>query len=205
MVVDVLDAAVLLDQLPGALGADARHPGDAVGGVPLDGLDVDELAGGDAVVLPDLRFVVQGDLGLAELGGGQAHRGLVRDQLQAVPVPCGDDALGPFPLALGGEGAQDVVGLPALAGHHLVAHVPEQVLKHRQLDRQFLGHALAVCLVPGVGLVPEGGALPVEGHRHPVGGGLLQQLVEHGEETVNAVCKLPVFGGEDLDAVEGPV
>ena len=51
-------------QLPSALGADARHSGDTVGRVPLDGLQVDHLAGGHPVVLLDLCHVVQGHLGL---------------------------------------------------------------------------------------------------------------------------------------------
>ena len=205
MVVDILDAAKLLDKLPGALGADARHPGDAVGAVPLDGLDIDELAGGDAVVLLDFGHVVQGDLGLAELGGGQPHRGGAADQLQAVPIPGGDKALGALPLALGGQGAQNVVGLPALAGDGAVAQVHQQLLQHRHLLGQLLGHALAVGLVPRIGLVAEGGRLLVKGDGHPVGGGLLQQLVEHGQKAVDAVGVVPGLGGEHLNAVKGPV
>ena len=169
MVVDILHAAELLDKLPGALGADARHPGDAVGAVPLDGLDIDELAGGDAVVLLDFGHVVQGDLGLAELGGGQPHRGGAADQLQAVPI------------------------------------LHQQLLQHRHLLGQLLGHALAVGLVPRIGLVAEGGRLLVKGDGHPVGGGLLQQLIEHGQKAVDAVGVVPGLGGEHLNAVKGPV
>ena len=205
VVVEILQAAKLLDKLPGALGANARHPGDAVGGIPLDGLQVDHLAGSDAVLLLDLLHIVEGDLGLAELGGGQPHRGGVRHQLQAVPVPGGDEALAALPLAGGGQGAQDVVGLPPLAGDNAVAQVSEQLLQHRQLLGQFLRHALAVCLVPGVGLVAEGGGLAVKGDGHPAGGGLVQQLFQHGEKAVNAVGKVPGLGGEQLDAVKGPV
>ena len=205
MVVDILDAAKFLDELPGSLGTDPRHPGDAVGGIPLDGLQVDHLGRSYAVIFLDFRHIVQGHLGLAELGGGQAHGGGVGHQLQAVPVPGGDQALASLLLAGGGKGSQNVVGLPALAGDNLIAQIHEQFLEHRQLLGQLLRHALAVGLVAGVGLVPEGGSLPVKGDGHPVGGRLVQQLFQHGEKPVNAVGVLPIFGGQHLDAVKGPV
>ena len=116
MIIQVLDAAVFLDKLPRAFGADARHAGDAVGGIPLDGLEVDHLPGGYAVFLHDFPFVVQRHLGLAEFRGGKAHAGAAGHKLQAVPVSCGNEALVALLLAGGGKGAQDIVGLPPLAG-----------------------------------------------------------------------------------------
>ena len=106
MVVEVLEAAELLDELPRPLGADARHPGDAVGAVPLDGLDVDELAGSDAVVLLDLGLVVQSDtLRLGRnlvVASRTVVAGLTSWRLSRSPVAMTHWA--PLPLALGGEG-----------------------------------------------------------------------------------------------------
>ena len=79
------------------------------------------------------------------------------------------------------------------------------VLEHRQLLGQLLGHPLPVGLVPGVGLVPEGGGFPVKGNGHPIGGGFVQQFFQHGEKPVNAVGVFPGLGGQQLDAVKGPV
>ena len=205
MVVDILDAAELLDQLPGPLGANTRHAGDAVGGVPLDGLDVDHLPGAHAVVLLNLGHIVQGHLGLAEFRGGQPHGGGITHQLQAVPVTGGNHTGDSLLLALGGEGAQDIIGLPALAGDDLEPQISQQFLEHRQLLSQLFRHALAVGLVPLIGLVAKGGTLPVKGNGHTVRGGLLQQLVQHGEKPVNAVGVFPGLGGQQLDAVKGPV
>ena len=44
-----------------------------------------------------------------------------------------------------------------------------------------------------------------QGNGHPIGGGFVQQLFQHGEKPVNAVGVVPCLGGEQLDAVKRPV
>ena len=205
VIVEIGDAAVFLNQLPRALGADARHAGNTVGSVSLNGLQVDHLVRGDAVFLLDFRLVVHCHLGLAEFRGGQPHRGAAGHQLQAVPVSGGDDAGVPPLFAGGGKGAQDIVGLPAFAGDNAVPHQGEQLLQHGQLLRQLRRHALAVGLIARIGLVPEGGRLAVKRDGHRVRLRLVAELFEHGEKPVDAVGELSCFRREQLDPVKGPV
>ena len=205
MLINIGKAAELLHQLPGAFGANARHAGNVVGGIPLNGLDVDELGRGHAVFLPNFVLIVESGLGLAELGGGQAHAHLRGDQLEAVPVAGGDDALIPGVLTGAGQGAQNVVGLPALALYQGVSQIPEQLLEGGHLLGQLRGHPLAVGLIAGIHFMPEGGGFQVKGNGHAVRLGLILDFLEHGEKTVNPVGEKPLLGGEELDPVKGPV
>ena len=59
MIVDVLNRAVLLQQLRRALLADAFHAGDVVAGVAFERLEIDELLRRQAKALFDQRFIVQ--------------------------------------------------------------------------------------------------------------------------------------------------
>ena len=121
MVVQILDAVVPLDQLRRTLLPDPLYPGDTVGGIPLDRLDLNKLLRGHAVDLHDFGLVVQGDLGPAHFGSRQPHRHSGGHQLKAVPVSGGNDAVIPCSFRLGGQGSQNIVRLKARTFHQPVA------------------------------------------------------------------------------------
>ena len=158
-----------------------------------------------AVLLPE---AVGGHLpggGLPHAGGHQLHPGGLGDQLEGVLVAGDDDGVPPGGGVPGGDGADEIVGLPPVQLVPGDVHGVQNVLDHRQLGGQLVGHALALGLVPLVGQMAEGGGLPVKGDAQGVGLLLVRQLEQDVEEPVHRVGGQPVLGGEQLDAVERPV
>ena len=166
--IDVVNAAIGLYQRHGGLFSDTGHAGDVVAAVPRQRLQVDHVNGVEAVLRPErlLRHIPRAVIPSA---GQQEHAGAVGDQLQAVPVAGGDDAVPALRLAPAADGAEQVVGLVArqlIAGN---GHGGQHLLERQHLLRQLVGHALAGGLVRGIGLVPERRLPPVEGHAYRVG------------------------------------
>ena len=114
VVVQVGDSAVELDQRHGGFFPHPLHAGVVVGGVPHEGLQVDDVFGVEAVFLSEkLRSYVFGG-GAAHSGGHQLDGGLVRHQLEGVLVSGDDGRLPAGGLVQPGDGAQQVIGLPAV-------------------------------------------------------------------------------------------
>ena len=202
---NIVDTAVFLDQIAGSLGADSLHPGDIVRGIPLQGLDVNQLMRGHAVLIQNGGLVIQRYLRLAKFGHRQAHRHAIPHQLQAVAVPGGDHAFRSlFPAGLG-KGSQNIVGLPSGALDHGVSQISQQLFEHRHLLGQLVGHAVAPGLVPGIGDMTEGGLFPVERDGHRIGPALLPDMLQHGQKAIDRISKLSVFCREQLDAVKSAV
>ena len=205
MLIDPVHRVELADERQGGLFADACHAGDIVRAVPHQRLDLDQFPGSHTVLLLDLCHAVEGAFGASHLGGGKAYGGGIAHQLQAVPVSGGDDALIARILTQPGQGAQNIVGLIAFAGHHRIAQLLQQILEIGQLHCQFVGHAMASGLVFGVELVPEGGRLEVEGKGNRIRGSFLTDLQKDGEKAIDAVGIDAILGGERAHAVVSPV
>ena len=204
--VQVVNGGVLGQQSHGGFLADALDPGDVVRGIPHEGLQVDDVDGVEAVLLPKhLRGHVAGG-GAAHTGGHQLDGGGVGDKLQGVLVSGDHHGLAALLPVHPGHGAQQVVGLPALQLIAADVHGVQQPFQHRHLHRQLLGHALALGLVALIGQVAEGGRLQIEGHRQPLRLFLLQQLQEDVDKAENGVGGQALPGGQILtDPVKGPV
>ena len=159
-----------------------------------------------AVLGPEL---LRGDVpggGLAHAGGHQLHGGVAVDQLQGVLVPGDDHRVPPLLPVPPRHGAQQVVRLPALQLAAADVHGVQHVLQHRHLNGQLLRHPLALGLVLGKRLMPEGGRPHVERHRQPLGLFLVQQLEQDVEKAEDGVGGQALLGGQILaDAVKGPV
>ena len=209
LVVDVLihpvQALKALDEVQGGLFAHAGYAGNVVGGVAHQALHLDELFGLHAVFFHHGGLVHHHRLAAAHPGGGQEHRHVLVHQLQAVPVSGGDEAVVAPCRRGGGEGAQQIVRFVALQADHGKAQVRQQLLQHRHLGRQLLGHAVAGGLVAVEHLVAEGGGLQIKSHRHLVGAVLLQKVQKDVQKSVYGVGVAPIFRGEQLDAVKGTV
>ena len=200
-----IDALILLNQIHGGLFSNARHAGNVVGGIPHQGLQVDHVNGIKPILLPEglWRHILGG--GLAHAGGHQLHLGAVGDELQTVLVSRDHHALPPGGLALAGDGADQVVGLPAL---QLVAgdvQGVQHLFQHRHLHPQLLRHGLPGGLVGLVGGVAEGGRVDVKGNAHRVRRLLPLQPQQGGQKAENGVGVQPVPGRKGPDAVVGPI
>ena len=199
VVVDVVDAVVLRDPLLRRLRADARDAGDVVGGVALEGLDLDEFFGCHKVLFFDEVRGVFHRLRPSHLRGGKEDGDVVPDELEGVPVAGGDIA-----VVAGAdgrrEGAEDVVRLIPFLLDDGVAEFLQEVFEDRHLLREFRGHALAARLVLVIHLMAERGRFQVEGERHGVGVCRLLQLQKDVEEPVNGIGESPVLRRQQFDA-----
>ena len=193
MLVDALHGTVGLQKLRGGLRPDAGHAGDVVGTVAHKAQIVDELRRCHAVALLHLGRPVDGHVGDALLRGHDARQ-LAR-QLVGVLVAGDEQGLETERLVAGGDGAQNVVALPAGHLHHGDGHGLEQLLNDGELHVQLLVHGWPLRLVLGHGLDAVHRLAGVEGAHHRVRRGHLDELAEHGEEAEDGVGGGAVLGG----------
>ncbi len=145
MGVEILQCAVLGQQLDGRLVADALDAGDVVADVADEGLIVHNLIRPDAQIGHDAGRVI--DLGAAAgLARWEFDARVVVHQLQQVAV-AGDDVYRDLVAHLPGDGAQHVVGLEALALQNGDVQGADDLLDARDLHVEFVGHLLARALV----------------------------------------------------------
>ena len=208
-VVDVFvhprQAAELLNQGQGGFFADALDAGNIVRRVAHQALDVDELPGADPILGLHRLGVHDPGLAVAPGRGGQQDGGGIAHQLQVVPVSGGQVAGLPPLVTGGGQGAQNVVGLPALGRHQAVAQVGEKLAQKRHLGGQLLRHPVAGGLVAVVHLVAEGGGRQVKGDGHLVGLIGLGQGEQNVHKAIDGIGILPLFGGQHLDTEKSAV
>ena len=204
--VEVVNGAVAPHQSHGRLFAHTLDAGYVVAGVPHEGLQVDDVDGVKAVLLPEhLGGHVPGG-GASHTGGHQLDGGSVGDQLEGVLVSRDDHRLPPGGGIFLGDSADEVVGLPAVHLIHGDVHGGEDILQQGHLAGQLLRHPLPGGLVPLVGQMAEGGGLAVKGDAQGVGLPLIQQFIENVQKAENGVGGLSRPGGEILaHPVKGPV
>ena len=147
----LLDRAVLRDQLPGGLVADAGDAGDVVGGVALQPDEVRNLLGLDAVARLDALGRV--DLHVADAARRHHQRDVVGDELERVAVGRDDGRLDARLVGARRERRDHVVRLPAL---ELEVAVAER-LDDRAEVRELLARAGR----------PSAGGLPCRRRRPP--------------------------------------
>ena len=180
VLVHALQRAESLHQREGGLFADTLHAGDVIRGIAHQALHLNKLLRRKAVFFLNGVLVHHHGLAAPHHGSSQQHGGALAHQLQAVPVSGGKEAV----VLAGGAGSsqctQNIVRFPAFGGNGAVAKVCQQLLEHRHLLRQFLGHGVAGGLVAIVHFMPEGGGFQVKSHGHFVRLALLEQ----GEQNV---------------------
>ena len=205
VLVHALQRTESLHQREGGLFADALHAGDVIRGVAHQALHLDKLLGGKAVFFLNGVLVHRHSFAAPHYGGSQQHGGALAHQLQAVPVSGGKEAVVLADGAGSSQRAQNIVRFPSLGGNGAVAKVCQQLLEHRHLLCQFLGHGVAGGLVAIVHFMPEGGGFQVKGHGYLVRLALLEQREQNVQKAIDGVGITSVLGGQQLDAVKSAV
>ena len=181
------------------------HPGDIVGGIAHQGLQVDEAAGFKAVFLPEFLLVIEGSAGLTGPGDHQLHMDVFVNELQTVPVAGDNDALPAIVGADFAHGADDIIRLPPFTGIDGNVHGGEHLLHNGHLLGQLLRHAVAGGLVALIALMAEGGPMEVEGHADRVRLLLLLHPLQNVQESIYGMGEEPLPGGQGFDPEVGPV
>ena len=149
----MLNTTIFCDELLRGFGTDSGHAGHVVGGITHQPEHVDHLL--DLLDLPLVEDLDHAEnLGLVAAATGLVDQRVVGDQLAVVLV--GGDHIGAKTRRLGlfGEGANDVVGLPARRANHRNIKGLAQRKHIGQRLAQILGHLLSLGLVFFVELVP---------------------------------------------------
>ena len=186
---DVLERAVLRDELAGRLVADARDAGDVVARVALEPDEVRDLVGPDAVARLDaLRRV---DLDVRDAARGHHQADVLGDELERVAVGRDDARLDARLVRLRRERRDDVVGLPALELEVLVPERLDDRPEVRELLAQEVRHRPPLGLVLGVDLLAVHRPR-VPGDRDAARPVVREQLEEHVREAEQRVRRLAV-------------
>ena len=191
---DVLDGAVLRDQLACRLVADAGDAGNVVRGVALQPDEVGHLVGPDAV--PGLDTLGRVDVHVRDPARGHHQADVLRDELEGIPVGRDDGRLDAGLVRTVGERRDHVVGLPAL---ELEVPIPEGLddgPEVRELLPQEVRHRPAVDLVVRRELGPVYRAC-VPRNRHALRLVIGKELEEHVCESEQGVGREP-FGRRQL-------
>ena len=200
VLVHLLDAAELSDELDGGLLADALHAGDVVDAVAHQREHVGDLRGLDTPTLADLRLVVD-DL-LAGAAEHRQHPDTRADKLQQILVAGDDDDLqiGKLERLLHDRG-EHVVRLVAPHFEHGRAERVEQAAHVRELAHEVVRHRGARRLVLREQRVAERRARRIERDAEVVGLLFADQLPQHRAEDEHRVTRHALRRREVADRV----
>ena len=129
---DLVERAVLLQQLGSGLLADPGHAGDVVARVALEPEVVGHLCRRDAVALEHLGRTVDDDVGDALLGGHDAD--VIGHELERVAVAGDEQHADPGFAPPPRQRAEDVVALPPFELDDGHVERGEQLLDHRETE-----------------------------------------------------------------------
>ncbi len=183
--VEMVQVAVLADQLAGGLLADQRHAGHVVDRIAFQGQTIDDLPGLNSHLL--FHHLAVGDFARFDIVGTN----VVVEQLQDIFVLGANQHVNLVAGGLLGQGTDDIVRLVALQAQDRDAHRAENLLDPVHLDRQLLRHGRPIGFVLGKDLGPERRGLAVHGHRDHVGLLLLDQPEQSHRENVSCLGRLP--------------
>ena len=195
----LLERAVLRDQLPGSLVADARDPRDVVRRIALEPDEVRHLVGPDAVAELDALRRVDVDVGDAARRHHQRH--VLGAELEGVAIGRDDARLHSGLVGARRDRGDHVVGLPPLELEVPIAESLHDGPKMRELLAEQIGHRLAALLVDDVHGLRFGSAMDgpcVPGDRNPSRAVVGEKLEEHVPEPEQCVRREAVARRELL-------
>ena len=186
---DLLQRAVLRDELSRGLVADARDAGNVVARIALEPDEVGHLVGANPVAGLDSLGCVHVHVGDAPRGHHQAD--VLGDELERIPVGGDDARLDPGCVRARCEGRDHVVRLPALELEVLVPECLDDRPEVRELLAQEIRHRTPLGLVLGGDL----GAMHrarVPRHRDASRLVVRQQLEQHVREAEERIRRLSI-------------
>ena len=186
---DVLERAVLRDQLPRRLVPDAGDARDVVARVALQADEVRNLERTNAV--PRLDALGRVDLHVRDAARRHHQADVLGDELERVAIGRDDAGLDVCLVGERREGRDHVVGLPPLELEVLVAERLDDRPEVRELLAQEIRHRPPLGLVLGVDLLAVDGPR-VPGHGDTAWPVVREQLEEHVGESEERVRRLPV-------------
>ena len=203
MLDDVLERAVLRDELPGRLVPDAGDAGDVVARVALEPDEVGDLRRANAV--PRLDALRRVHLDVRDTARRHHQADVLRDELKCVAIGGDDAGLEPRLVGERRERRDHVVRFPPLELEVLVAERLDDRPEVRELLAQEIRHRPAVGLVVGVDLLAvDGPRVPCDRHAaRPVVGEQLEEHVRESEERVRrlSVGRLQLLGEREERAI----
>ncbi len=201
--IELIEGAVLGDQLRGGLLPHPGHAGDVVRRIALERLVVDHLVRPQAVPLPDPRRVVDDRVLDPRPGRHQAR--LVGDELEHVQIDRDDRRLDVLCLRLDRQRADHVVGFEALLLVDRDAQGLDDLANLRELRGEVIRHPRSGRLVLGVLLVPERRPGQVERDRDVVRLQVGNAAENDAAEAEDAIDELALRGGERRQRVVAAV
>ncbi len=207
--VDRVEGAEVEEQLGRRLVTDARDARDVVGRVALERLEVDHLVRRQPVAVEDRRRVV--DDRLLDPAARRHDRGPLADELEHVEVAGHDRRLEAIGLGLPRQGADEVVGLPALQLVDRDAERLDQLAHLGELIPEVVRHLPTRRLVLGEGLVTEGRPGKVEAGDDVVGPDVLEAAQDDAPEAEDGIDQLAVAGRQggvverEIGTIDEPV
>ena len=186
---DLLERAVLRDQLTGGLVPDPGDAGDVVRRVALQADEVRHLVGADAV--PELDPLGRVDVDVRDAPRRHHQRDVLAAELERVPVGGDDTGADPGLVRARGERRDHVVRLPPLELEVRVAERLDDRAEVRELLAEQVGHRPAPLLVRLGDLRPVGRP-GVPRDRDAAGAVVGEELEEHVREAEERVRRLPV-------------
>ncbi len=199
-----LNRADLSHEAHGCLLAHSRHARDVVGHIAHQSLEIRYQFRPEPVFRAHFFGAVLIEFGYA--APREHHPNAVGDQLQSIAVARYDKRLIPSLVRHARQGADDIIGLPAVQLDHGETESPGRLAHYRHLSPERFVHRLSGRLVILVLLMPEGGRRPVEGADPHVRLLLLQELGHHVAEPQHRVGGRAVGPGEcGRQGMESPV
>ena len=162
MFINALQTLIFRQQADRPLFPNPGHPGNVVGTVPRQRLEIRLLRGGQpAVALCQFRLVIN----LAILGGvEQIHPHLRRNQLKGIPVAGQNHRVHPLRRRLPAQSPDNIIRLKPVNGIHRHPKSHHQLPGPPELRPQFRRRRLPLRLVVGKLLMPESGRRRVKGN-----------------------------------------
>ena len=179
MLINTVERPVLQQQTGRRLRPHTRNAGDVVGAVAHQALEIDQALRCKAVFGGERRLIVKRGGRLAALGRDELHMHVRINELEAVAVTGDDHALPAVFPAQPPDGAEHVVGLPALTLKDGNVHRAQNVLHIRKLHGKLVRHRVARGLIAVVLQMAECGRFEIERHAQRVRRFLLAQTFEN--------------------------
>ncbi len=200
----VFNCADFRNQSHRCLLAHSRYARDVVGHISHQSFEIRYQLRPEPVLRPHFPRPVLLELGYP--APREHHPDTVGNQLQRVAVASDDNRLITDLVRHPRQGADDIIGLPAVQLNHGKAKGPGRFAHYRHLSFERFVHWLPGRLVLLIFLMPEGGRRPVEGADPHIRLLLLQKLHHHVAEPQHGVGGHAVGSGECVrQGVESPV